>query len=241
MSIRILLLLTLVLASQAQIFPPSTCCSDRTITVNGDATINASPDIATLSAQVTVNAKTVDIAVKQLSSKVSQAIAVLTANGLDNSNYQTSSLNIYPNMSYPDGVPTVLGQIATQSFSITIPNIDSSGSSIGKIIDSLAAIDGIILNGLSFDIQDKTVVLGKARANAFANAQAKALDYTLALQLCLGQLVTVVDSFSSAPVTSPLAEGNILVSAIRADLTATSVNVGTIPISYFVTVIYSYG
>lgn len=107
-------------------------------------------------------------------------------------------------MSYPNGVPTVLGQIATQTFSITIPNIDPSGGNIGKIIDSLAAIDGIILNGLSFDLADKTAVLAKARANAYANGQNKALDYTLALQLCLGQVVTVVDSYSAAPLTTPL-------------------------------------
>lgn len=207
MDFKLVLLLALAVSSQAQIFSPilNGCCSDKTVTVNGQATIQANPDTATLSAQITVNAKTVDLAVKQLSNKVALITGILTSNGLDNSNYQTSSLNIYPNMSYPNGVATVVGQIATQSFSITIPNIDPSGSNIGKLIDSLAAVDGILLNGLSFDVANKTAVLGQARAAAYADAQNKALDYTLALQLCLGQLVTVVDSYSSAPVTTPLA------------------------------------
>lgn len=89
MNIKLLLLLALAVSTQAQIFPfvPNSCCSDKTITVNGEATVQADPDTATLSAQVTVNAKTVDMAVKQLSNKVSLVVAVLTANGLNSSNY----------------------------------------------------------------------------------------------------------------------------------------------------------
>jgi uncharacterized protein YggE len=90
MNIQLAVIIALVVSSQAQIFPSfkvNTCCSDQTITVNGQATIQAKPDIATLSAQVTVNAKTVDLAVKQLSNKVAVVIAILTSNGLNTSNY----------------------------------------------------------------------------------------------------------------------------------------------------------
>ncbi|MFY7653122.1 MAG: SIMPL domain-containing protein, partial [Chitinophagaceae bacterium] len=39
---------------------------------------------------------------------------------------------------------------------------------------------------------------------AYTNAKNKALDYANALQLSLGQVVSVTDSYSSAPVTTPI-------------------------------------
>jgi uncharacterized protein YggE len=170
---------------------PSTnnCCSDLTIAVYGQATVQANPDTASLSAQVTVNADTVNHAIAALSSQVITVISILTSNGLNSSNYQISSLNVYPNTSYANGVSTVLGQIATESFSITIPNINPNGSNIGKLIDDLSSVNGIILNGLSFSLNNQTDQLVIARGKAFTNAQQKALDYTTSLQLCLGQLV----------------------------------------------------
>jgi uncharacterized protein YggE len=91
----------------------SNCCSDLTIDVHGQATVQANPDTASLSAQVTVNADTVDLAIAALSSKVINVISILTSNGLNSSNYQTSSLSVYPNTSYANGVSAVIGQIAT--------------------------------------------------------------------------------------------------------------------------------
>lgn len=180
------------------------CCSAQTITVYGTATIQANPDTATLSAQITVNGNTVAQAIAQLSTQASAVISILTANGLNSSNYQVSSLNVYPNTSYSNGVSTVLGQIASESFTITIPNVTPNGSNIGTLIDCLATVNGIILNGLSFSLSNQTSVLAQARSNAYTNAQNKALDYSVSLSLSLGQLVTVIDSYSSAPVATPV-------------------------------------
>ena len=149
--------------------------------------------------QVTVSANTVNAVILLLSAKVKQVIGILNSNGLDSSKYQTSSLNVYPNNSYADGVVKVLGQIATQSFTINIPIIKSNTALLGKLIDLFAAVDGIILNGVSFDVADKTDGLANARGKAFANAQRKASDYTALLNLSLGQLVQIIDSYNSAP------------------------------------------
>jgi len=105
----------------------------------------------------------------------------------------------YPNNSYADGVIKVLGHIATQSFTIPIPIINSNTVLLGKLIDLIAAVDGIVLNGVSFDVADKSDGLANARGKAFANAQRKALDYAALLNLSLGQLVQITDSYNSAP------------------------------------------
>jgi len=97
-----------------------------------------------------------------LSSRVTQIISRLVANGLKESNYEARSVNVYPNISYNDGVQTILGQIAEQTIAITIPQLNN-GTNIGRLYDSLAQINGISINNLVFDIKDKTSYLETAR------------------------------------------------------------------------------
>jgi uncharacterized protein YggE len=170
-------------------------------------------------------------AIAALSTKVNCVISILNTNGLNSSNYEASSLSVSPNISWANGVSTVLGQIASESLTINIPIVNSNTSSLGKLIDNLATVNGIILNGVSFDVVNKTSSLALARGNAFSNAQKKALDYTASLQLCLGQLVTIIDSYSSAPVVQKTSGPLFMVSNSQA-ATPTTINVGTISISY---------
>lgn len=219
--------------------PTSNCCDSNTISVHGSATIQATPDKALLQASISVNADTEALAIKKLSGYVNSIIGVLTSNGLTSDNYATSSFSLYPNTSYSNGVTTVVGQIATQSFQITIPSIAKDGSNIGKLIDSLASVNGIVLNGLSFDVSNKTLIYQQVRAQAYQNAQSKAQDYAIALQLCLGQVLSVVDSFSSPAVVIQANSPSLSIKA-GDSLVPTAVNVGTIPISYDLDAVYNF-
>lgn len=87
----------------------------------------------------------------------------MASNRLTEKNYQSVSVNVYPNTSWINGVSKVLGQIANQYIRIDIPQIDANGANIGRLIDELASVNGIILNGLSFDVRNKTSLFFKAR------------------------------------------------------------------------------
>lgn len=227
------------IVSPHKIYPPPNCCDANTISVHGSATIQAAPDQAFIQASISINANTADQAIKKLSSSVSKVLNILNSNGLTADNYQSTGFNLYPNTSYANGVSTVVGQIASQDLKITIPSINPDGSNIGKLIDLLAAVNGIIINGLSFDIANKTAVYTQARQQAYQNAQTKAQDYAGALSLSLGQILNVVDSFSSAPVVRQV--GRPMEMALKmSDATPTTVNVGTISISYDLDAIYGF-
>lgn len=215
-------------------FPPSSgsnCCDDRTITAEGEAKLQAQPDQATINAEVKGSGKTVQDAVSSLTSKITNIISVLKANNLSEDNYETSNFNVYPNQTWNNGVSTVLGQIASQTIAINIPSITPDGAKIGKLVDQLATINGITLNGLSFDLRNKTTVYRQAREAAFQNAKSKAKDYAEALSLQLGQAITVKDTFSTAPVVTQGGASNSMFK-LAADVAPTTVNVGTIPIEY---------
>ena len=127
---------------------------------------------------------------------------MLNQNGLTKDNYKVTSFSVFPNTTWQNGVSTVNGQIASQSFEIALPEIKADGSNIGKLIDELAQINNIVLNGLNFDVSDKTSYFHEAREKAFKNAKAKAYDYTNALFLTLGKVVNVKDFVSEAPVVN---------------------------------------
>ena len=154
--------------------------------------------------------------------------------------YQATSFSLYPNTSWAAGTSTVVGQIATQSFQITIPSIARDGSNIGKLIDSLAVVNGIVLNGLSFEVNNKTALYQQLRQQAYQNAQTKAQDYSVALQISLGQLLSLTDSFSIAPVltqVTPTIRSDGMTNSIK----PTTVNVGKIGVSYDLDAIFAFG
>lgn len=219
--------------------PQNQCCDANTISASGSTTFQAQPDLASISTQVSASGKTTSDAVAALSVLVNSILGVLTSNGLSKDNYQTSNFNVYPNTTWRDGVSTVNGQIASQSFEVTLPFVAGDGSSIGKLIDGLASVNGVTINNLSFDIKNKTAAFFQARRLAFQDAQAKAKDYAEALFLRLGRVLHVADSFSSAPVVT---SGEKVMSLMvgSADAVSTNVEVGTIPISYNVQLVFSF-
>lgn len=61
-------------------------------------------------------------------------------------------------------------------------------------MDALAAVNGINIDSVVFDIFDKSPLETKARAKAFQDAKDKAQDYATFAGLNLGRVLTVDDS-----------------------------------------------
>lgn len=197
------------------------------------------PDIATLNVQVTANGKTTSEAINNLSQKINNVLSTLTNIGLNSNNWQTTSLSVYPNSSFVNGGQVIYGQIAQQSMTVSIPMPKSNGTTVGRIYDGLAQISDIAINSLTFDLQDKTSSYTQARSLAYQDAVKRATDYTNAAGVTLQAPLTVTDSFSTAPVVTPLARESLVASAMMMEV-PTTVSVGTIAISYNMAVTFSF-
>jgi uncharacterized protein YggE len=187
-------------------YQPTGCaldCGWNTIDANGAATLNVNPDIATLNLQVIGSGRTNNDALTIVSQKITTVLNTLSNLGLTSANWQTISLNVYPNTSYVNGQEVTYGQIATQTMAVTVPMVGSDGRLVGQVYDGLAQIKDISINGLTFDLQNKTVALGQARRQAYQDAVRRATDYTSAAGVTLGIPVTITDSYSAAPVVVP--------------------------------------
>lgn len=110
---------------------------------------------------------------------MAQVTQILTRNNIAAADIQTSSLTISPKYNYNSQIyPTpIIGQSATTSVQVKVKRISADGSSVGTLYDQLSNIDGVTINNLQFDIENKTSLRSSARAQAYQQAQSTAAQF----------------------------------------------------------------
>lgn len=237
----VVLISLLILLIQAQIIPTSvdTCCKSNQIQASGEGKASAQPDMAVISLRFNEKGKKSADAVKALSDKVNQALAVLKANGYGNEAYETGSINVYAEYSYQNGRSEVIGQQASQTLTVRVRNLDAKGQKVGVLVDALAQINGINIDSVTFDIYDKTPLQTQARAAAFKDAKAKAEDYASFAGLSVGRVLTI-DDFSYVAAPPIAAEKRVFAAMVAGGASAdTSVPVGEQDVTYSTTITFA--
>ena len=115
--------------------------------------------------------------------------------------------------------------------------LDAKGEKVAKFIDALAAVNGINIDSVSFDIFDKTKLQTDARAAAFKDAKAKAEDYASFAGLRVTRILKIEDeSFVSSP---PVLQKMEMASLASDSISSTSVPVGELEVFYETTLTFS--
>ncbi len=144
------------------------------IWVSGTGEVTAVPDIATLWLGIEAQAETVDQAQSEAAEAMEAVIDALTDNGVDEKDIQTQYFSIDQITRWDDFKDEVVvtGYRVTNTVKAKIREIDDTGA----IIDAVAAAGGDLtrVNSISFSIDDATVYYEEARAEAMADAKAKA-------------------------------------------------------------------
>ncbi len=166
----------------------------NSISVSGDGKVFAKPDMVQISVSFQELASTSREALDKVNTKINQATKVLKDNGISDSDITTSNLNIYTEYDYSDKVRRIRGQRASSSLQVKIKKIDDKATKASKIIDELSAIDNIQINGISFDIEDKTDLFTKAREMAFNKAKQKAEELASLSKVKLQKPISISDS-----------------------------------------------
>ena len=103
------------------------------------------------------------MAAKNAATKINQINGILTSNKIKLSDIQTTYLAINPQYDYTNGTAVLTGQTSTQTLAITVRNLGKNGETIGNLVDLLAPIDGIQINRLSFDKENKSQAIKNSR------------------------------------------------------------------------------
>lgn len=151
-----------------------------TITVIGKGEVNAKPDIGQFSFSVLAEGADAGSAQEASDSKIKAIFDYLKEQEVEEKDIKTSSYNLNPKYRY-ENTPCVEGQYCqpnriqdgfevSQMVTVKVRNIDNSGTLLAGVGD-LGATN---ISGLQFTIDDTDVLKDQARAEAIADAQAKA-------------------------------------------------------------------
>lgn len=131
------------------------------------------PDSMVISLSISELAATTQDAQAQSNAKVNQVKAILEKYNIPAKDIKTENVSVYEEFDWTDGGRKPLGYRSAQTLTITISDGDYTTIG-GQIIDEVAKVGGVQVNNTYFALKDKNEAMATARAEAFADAKAKA-------------------------------------------------------------------
>lgn len=196
---RVLTILAMTAALALPLAAPAFAQDAAIVTVTGEATVEATPDSATISLGVTTDGTTAAEAMAANSAAVQAVIDRLKLAGIEDRDLQTSNLSLNPNwVGYDSGqTPTISGYIASNMLSVRVRALDS----LGAVLDAVITDGANTLNGLTFEVAQPRPVLDLARQQAVEDAKARATLLAEATGGKLGKVISVTENAGyGAPV-----------------------------------------
>ena len=178
---------------------------ERTVQVQGEATITAQPDQAKMTFGVQTEGATAEEALKRNSELMNRVIQALKQAGVPQRDIQTSQLSVYPNMRYPEpdgreAQPTVVSYTAVNQVSLTTHNLNQ----VSSLVDAAVQAGANQVHGIQFALSDPEAVYEQALTQALALAKRRAEHLSQAAGARLGAIVRL-QSGGGNPVVVPYA------------------------------------
>lgn len=169
------------------------------IVVSGRGEVIVTPDTGGLSLGVEVTRDTVAEAREAAAIAAQAVISSAKANGVEDRDVKTTGLSISPLYEFPrDRVRELVGYTVTNTVSITVRDLEVISAVIDDAVE--AGGDDVRLNGISFDVEDRTEPAEKARLAAMEDARAKADLLAEAAGVEVGSALSITEvSFSQPP------------------------------------------
>lgn len=164
---------------------------NHSITISGEGSVTAIPDIARIELGFNVERKTVAEAQKENSNKMNQLLDKLKNEfKIDTKDITTTNYNIYPQYDYTDNKQLLRGYQVAQNVSVKVRNIDQ----VSKILETSGTIGLNQIGGLSFEIDEPEKLKQEAREKALKQAKAKAESLANIAGVKLGRIISFSES-----------------------------------------------
>lgn len=177
--------------------------SSRTFTVDGESTVNVTPDVAKFSVSlVTEGGKNVGEIQKQNIDKMNAVNAYLKEMGVEKKDLQTTQYSLSPRYSYPNcqqggqsvcPPPSISGYTLNQSLSVKVRDLEKLGDMLSGVVDKGANS----VSSVSFVVDDETVAKNQARAEAIVKAKKNAMDIAKAGGFRIGKMTSLYEDQGS--------------------------------------------
>ena len=163
------------------------------ITVTGEATVEVTPDMATISLGVTTTGANAVEAMAANSKALQTVIDRLKASGVEARDLQTANLSLYPNWasggeSY--SAQSIADYTASNMLNVRVRALDT----LGSVLDASITDGANTLNGITFELAVPGPALDQARVAAVADARARATVLVGAAGTKLGKIISVTEN-----------------------------------------------
>ncbi|MFC3615906.1 SIMPL domain-containing protein [Lutimaribacter marinistellae] len=173
----------------------------RLITVNGEGSVEAAPDMATIVLGVTNEAEEAGAAMQATSEAVTRILGRMQEMGIAARDVQTRDLSLRPVWSDRRPVDQseprrITGFVASNRMFVRVRDLDR----LGEIMDAVIRDGANDFNGLSFGLEESGPLVKEARAEAVQDATDKARQLAEAAGVTLGEVVTISEHGGGRPV-----------------------------------------
>ena len=175
----------------------------RTVTVTAEGTASGTPDTAIVQLGVQTEAASANAALDSANEKAGLLLDTLKSSGIKAEDITTTNVFVYPQ--YASDGQRITGYQAGNTVSVKIRDVTKAGT----IIDAAAGVvgDEIVLQGVSFAIDDTGALRQAAREDAVKNTESQADQLAAASGLKVGPVVSIIEgSLPSSFPPVPLAE-----------------------------------
>lgn len=232
-------ILALVVALMALFVMPAAAQEDSAmdiITVTGTGSASGAPDIANLEVGVEVRNEDIATAFSETNSIIDGVISALVEVGVAREDIRTTGLNIYRDMY---GSPMMNGtEMATPENGVYVVSNNvritiRDTANVAEAINAAVASGATNIYGLNFGIDDRASLETAARADAVADARARAEELAALAGAELGD-ITVITEYSGN--VSPFDVLNL--STARQDSAGASIEPGQLSVTVQVQVTF---
>jgi uncharacterized protein len=176
----------------AQSVPPAM------ISVSGEASVSAAPDLAQIDAGVTSQAKSAREASEANNTVMGKVLLALKAADIDQKDIQTSRLSLQPEYApnRPNGPPAIVSYRASNRVTIRLHDV----LKVANTIDMMVGAGATDIGGINFTVSNASKLLDDAREQAVADARRKAEIYARATGVTLGAPLSITEGGSPGPI-----------------------------------------
>ena len=180
--------------------PTTAFTSDpSTVTVTGTATATAVPDIVRLTIGVSVTQTAVSDAFDAVARLSTALTETLHARGVRGADLTTAGLSVHPQTHWSDGGrQETTGFTASTTFRVVLRELEpEAANSPAAVIAACVSVggDAIRLDGLEFDLDDRSDLATRARELAWTAAESKARQFADLADKDLVEVLEVLEDF----------------------------------------------
>ncbi len=195
---KIISLATLGLLITTPVAIAATDQAPATITVNGEGSVSAAPDMAVVNTGVVTRSDTASDALERNNAAMTRVMSLLKQYAIEDKHVQTTGFNVQPEIDYKKRTqpPTVIGYRVTNGVTVKVHDLDV----LARILDALVQAGSNQVSGIQFTFKDASALKEQARRNAYRDARARAELYAEEAKVELGSIQLITEGPVSAPL-----------------------------------------